>query len=58
MLDDVFSELDSARQKKMFEMLDGTQVLMTGTTFRFKPEESFMQFEVKNAQLKIKFIEK
>ena len=57
-LDDVFSELDSARQKKMFEMLDGTQVLMTGTIFRFKPEESFMQFEVKNAQLKIKFIEK
>lgn len=57
-LDDVFSELDSARQKKMFEMLDGTQVMMTGTAFRFKPNESYMQFDVKDAKLKIKFIEK
>ena len=57
-LDDVFSELDSARQKKMFEMLNGTQVMMTGTSFRFKPNESYMQFDVKDAKLKIKFIEK
>lgn len=57
-LDDVFSELDSARQKKMFEMLVGTQVMMTGTSFRFKPKESYMQFEVKDAKLKTKFVEK
>ena len=57
-LDDVFSELDSTRQKKMFEMLSGTQVMMTGTAFRFKPTESYMQFEVKEATLKIKFNEK
>ena len=57
-LDDVFSELDSARQKKMFEMLEGTQVMMTGTSFKFKPSESYMQFEVKDAKLKVKFIEK
>lgn len=57
-LDDVFSELDSARQKKMFEMLEGTQVMMTGTSFRFKPNESYLQFDVKDAKLKIKFIEK
>ena len=42
----------------MYEMLSGTQVMMTGTAFRFKPNESFMQFEVKDANLKIKFIEK
>ena len=57
-LDDVFSELDSTRQKKMFEMLGDTQVLMTGTSFRYKPNESYMQFEVREAKLKIKFIEK
>ncbi len=57
-LDDVFSELDSARQKKLFEMLSGTQVMMTGTAFKFKPNESYMQFEVKDAKLKVKFIEK
>ena len=57
-LDDVFSELDSTRQKKMFDMLSGTQVMMTGTSFRFKPTESFMQFEVKEGKLKTKFIKK
>lgn len=57
-LDDVFSELDSARQKKMFDMLLGTQVMMTGTSFRFKPTESYNQIEVKDAKLKTKFIEK
>lgn len=57
-LDDVFSELDSARQKKMLEMLAGTQVMMTGTVFRFKPSETYMQFEVKEAKLKIKVVEK
>lgn len=57
-LDDVFSELDSARQKKMLEMLEGTQVMMTGTVFRFKPKESYIQFEVKDAKIKIKVIEK
>ena len=57
-LDDVFSELDSTRQKKMDEMLSGTQVMMTGTAFRFKPTESYMQFDVKDATLKIKYFEK
>lgn len=57
-LDDVFSELDSARQKKMLEMLDGTQVMMTGTVFRFKPAKTYMQFDVKEAKIKIKVIEK
>jgi len=57
-LDDVFSELDSTRQKKMYEMLSGTQVMMTGTAFRFKPNESYMQFDVKDANIKVKFFEK
>lgn len=57
-LDDVFSELDASRQKKMYEMLVGTQVLMTGTSFRFKPNESYMQIEVKDSKVKVKINEK
>ncbi len=57
-LDDVFSELDSARQKKMYEKLIGMQVLMTGTSFKFKPNESYQTYQVKNAKIKSKFIEK
>ena len=51
---DVFSELDSSRQKKMYELLEGTQVLMTGTAFKFKPDEDFLTIGVKAAQLKPK----
>ena len=36
-LDDVFSELDSIRQKKLYEIFNDAQVLMTGTLFKFKP---------------------
>ena len=57
-LDDVFSELDSTRQKKMYQKLDGMQVLMTGTAFKFKPDEDYMTFSIKNAKVKSKFIEK
>ena len=32
--------------------------MMTGTAFRFKPTESYMQFDVKDANLKVKFFEK
>lgn len=53
-LDDVFSELDSVRQKKMYEKLKGVQVLMTGTAFKFKPDEDFLTIGVKAAQLKPK----
>ncbi len=57
-LDDVFSELDSARQKKMYEKLDGMQVLMTGTAFKFKPAEDYLTLNVKNAKLKPKMMQK
>lgn len=57
-LDDVFSELDSARQRKMYEKLKGMQVLMTGTTFKFKPDETHLTLAVKNAKIKPKLIEK
>lgn len=51
-LDDVFSELDSSRQKRMYEMFKGCQVLMTGTLFKFKPDGDYRSFVVKNAVIK------
>ncbi len=57
-LDDVFSELDSTRQKKMYQKLNGVQVLMTGTAFKFKPNEDYLTISVKNAKLKSKLNQK
>ena len=57
-LDDVFSELDSARQRKLYEKLAGFQVLMTGTYFKYKPNEDYLMMTVKNAKVKTKFVEK
>lgn len=57
-LDDVFSELDSARQKKLYDNFKGCQVLMTGTAFKFKPDESYVQINVKDAKIKIKDIKR
>jgi len=57
-LDDVFSELDSIRQKKLYEIFGDAQVLMTGTLFKFKPDESYQNFIVKDARIKSQFIEK
>lgn len=52
-LDDVFSELDSTRQKKLYEVLDGYQVIMTGTTFKYKPsaEKEYKVIKVKNGKI-------
>ena len=57
-LDDVFSELDSARQKKMYDKFAGCQVLMTGTVFRFKPSEDYLSLVVKNGATKSKICSK
>lgn len=56
-LDDVFSELDSSRQKKLYEHFSGTQVLMTGTLFKFKPDETYLSLSVKDARIKSKLCE-
>lgn len=53
-LDDVFSELDTARQKKLYDMFDGYQVIMTGTNFKFKPNSSYKQLNVRKATIKSK----
>ncbi|MBQ8451279.1 MAG: DNA replication/repair protein RecF [Clostridia bacterium] len=55
-LDDVFSELDTSRQRKLYERLKGYQVLMTGTNFKFKPSEDYFQIVVKSAKIKEKYV--
>ena len=57
-LDDVFSELDSTRQKKMYDKLSGCQVIMTGTAFKFKPNTDYLSLTVKNATIKSKVHQK
>ena len=57
-LDDVFSELDSTRQKKLYEIFGDAQVLMTGTLFKFKPDTSYMNFIIKEAKIKSQFVNK
>ena len=57
-LDDVFSELDVSRQKKLYDKFDGQQVLMTGTMFRFKPAEDYLALTVKNGVVKSKITQK
>lgn len=57
-LDDVFSELDSARQKKLYEIFGDSQVLMTGTLFKFKPDKTYKNFVVKDAVIKSQIIAK
>ena len=51
-LDDVFSELDSSRQRKLYEIFNGNQVLMTGTQFKFKPKTTYTSHIVKNSTVK------
>ena len=57
--DDVFSELDSKRQQKIYEALEGVQAIFTGTTFKFKPNGAYKQFKIvggniKEVKLKVK----
>ena len=48
-LDDVFSELDTRRQRKLFEAVEDAQAIFTGTSFKFKPKDTkFVQLKVQN----------
>ena len=53
-LDDVFSELDTTRQKKLYEKMQEYQTIITGTQFKFKPTFDYSQIIVKNGTTKIK----
>ena len=51
-LDDVFSELDTTRQKKLYECIKDLQVVMTGTHFKHKPQTEYKSIKVKNGKIK------
>lgn len=51
--DDIFSELDFKRQKKLYNVLNGVQTIFTGTNFKFKPEH-FTQFKIVDGKVKSK----
>lgn len=53
-LDDVFSELDTSRQKKLYEKMKEYQTIITGTQFKFKPEFDYSQLVVKEGKVKEK----
>lgn len=53
-LDDVFSELDSTRQKRLYTILEGYQTVLTGTAFKFKPPKDMECRVIKVKDGKIK----
>lgn len=52
-LDDVFSELDTTRQRKLYEAVKDYQVIMTGTVFKYKPPVAYTSIKVKNGKVKV-----
>lgn len=53
-LDDVFSELDPSRQRKLYEKMSEYQAIITGTSFKFKPLSNYKKLEVKQGVIKEK----
>lgn len=50
-LDDVFSELDTTRQRRLYERMSEYQTIITGTTFKFKPVTTYEQIRIKNGNI-------
>ena len=51
-LDDVFSELDNKRQKLLYKLMENTQVIVTGTVVKFKPEGKYVIKKINKATIK------
>ncbi len=51
-LDDVFSELDTRRQKKLFDVVSSLQTIVTGTAFKFPKEQGYTNFKVTSGAVK------
>lgn len=50
-LDDVFSELDTTRQRRLYEKMSKYQTIITGTQFKFKPVSNFQTIRIKNGNM-------
>lgn len=53
-LDDVFSELDTTRQRRLYEKMSKYQAIITGTQFKFKPVSNYETIRVKEGVVKRK----
>lgn len=53
-LDDVFSELDTTRQRRLYERMSEYQTIITGTQFKFKPASTYTQIRIKEGKVIIK----
>lgn len=51
-LDDVFSELDTRRQTKMYETIAPYQSIITGTSFKFQKDIEYTNFRVVSGKVK------
>lgn len=51
-LDDVFSELDTTRQRRLYEKMSEQQTIITGTVFKFKPASAYSLIKIKNGTIK------
>lgn len=51
-LDDVFSELDTTRQRRLYERMEKYQTIITGTQFKFKPASGYEILRVKDGHIK------
>jgi len=51
-LDDVFSELDTTRQRRLYEKMQKYQTIITGTSFKFKPVSGYEILRIKEGSVK------
>ncbi len=50
-LDDVFSELDTTRQRRLYEKMSAYQTIITGTSFKFKPASGYDIIKIKDGKV-------
>lgn len=57
-LDDVFSELDTTRQRRLYEKMSKYQTIITGTQFKFKPVSNYETIRIKDGVVARKKVSK
>lgn len=57
-LDDVFSELDTTRQRRLYEKMSKYQTIITGTQFKFKPVSNYEIIRIKEGNVARKKVSK
>ena len=47
----VFSELDTTRQRRLYEKMSAYQTIITGTSFKFKPASGYDVIKIKDGRV-------